>query len=147
MVIRHGGLTAAERIKKAVEVCKQGCSPYCPYWTEDECRTLILTDCAEAIAERDERIAIMQESMETLEKRCNTLNALEQRCKALEVLEKRLKDPDRIKVVRCKDCRYFEPSNAEEGDNSGYCRNDYAPCQNQTVDAWWYCGSAERGSE
>ena len=58
-----------------------------------------------------------------------------------------LKDPDRIKVTRCKDCRYFEPSNAEEGDNSGYCRNDYAPCQNQTVDAWWFCGSAERVSE
>ena len=69
MVIRHGGLTAAERVKKAVEVCKDRCSPYCPYWTEDECRTLILTDCAEAIAERDERIAIMQESMESLEKR------------------------------------------------------------------------------
>lgn len=56
-----------------------------------------------------------------------------------------LKDSNRIKVTRCKDCRYFEPSNAEEGDNSGYCRNDYAPCQNQTVDAWWFCGSAERG--
>lgn len=56
-----------------------------------------------------------------------------------------LKDPDRIKVTRCKDCSFFEPSNAEEGDNSGYCRNDYAPCQNQTVDAWWFCGSAERG--
>lgn len=68
MVIRHGGLTAAERVKKAVEVCKDRCSPYCPYWTEDECRTLILTDCAEAITERDERIAIMQESMEALEK-------------------------------------------------------------------------------
>ena len=58
-----------------------------------------------------------------------------------------LKDSERIKVVRCKDCRFFEPSNAEEGDNSGYCRNDYAPCQNQTVDAWWFCGSAERVSE
>lgn len=55
-----------------------------------------------------------------------------------------LKDPDRIKATRCKDCRYFEPSNAEEGDYSGYCRNDYAPCQNQTVDAWWFCGSADR---
>ena len=87
MVIRHGGLTAAERVKKAIEVCKDRCSPYCPYWTEDECRTLILTDCAEAIAERDERIAIMQESMETLEKRCKALEALEQRCKALDAYE------------------------------------------------------------
>lgn len=65
----------------------------------------------------------------------------------LEEQEKRLKDPDRIKVTRCKDCRFFEPCNAEEGDNSGHCRNDYAPCQNQTVDAWWFCGSAERVSE
>lgn len=98
MVIRHGGLTAAERVKKAVEVCKDRCSPYCPYWTEDECRTLILTDCAEAIAERDERIAIMQESMETLEKRCNALEALEQRCKTLEVLEKRDKPKESIPI-------------------------------------------------
>ena len=58
-----------------------------------------------------------------------------------------LKNPDRIKVTRCKDCRFFEPCNVEEGDNSGHCRNDCAPCQNQTVDAWWFCGSAERVSE
>lgn len=54
--------TAAERVNKAVEVCKDRCSPYCPYWAEDECRTIILIDCAEAIAE-------LEESKEALEKR------------------------------------------------------------------------------
>lgn len=36
------------------------------------------------IAELEERLAIMQESMETLEQRCEALDALEKRCNALE---------------------------------------------------------------
>lgn len=144
MVIRHGGLTAAERVKKAVEVCKDRCSPYCPYWTEDECRTLILTDCAEAIAERDERIAIMQESMETLEKRCNALDALEQRCNAMEALEKRLDDSDRVKVVRCADCVYWQPptyAEQEDGSTVGHCT---ATLNGQQTDAYWFCADGAR---
>ena len=123
MVIRHGGLTAAERIKKAAEVCKQECSPYCPYWTEDECHKHMMEDCVEVIAERDERIAIMQESM--------------------EALEKRLADHDRIKVIRCADCAWWEANNAEEGDTSGYCRKN-AECENALTDMTFFCGSAER---
>ena len=134
-------------LKHAIKHCAEDHCIGCMYGHDPECINHIMSATGSYIAELEERIAIMQESMEALEKRCNALEALEQRCKTLEVMEKRLKDPDRIKVVRCKDCRYFEPSNAEEGDNSGYCRNDYAPCQNQTVDAWWYCGSAERVSE
>lgn len=57
----------------------------------------------------------------------------------LKEQERRLKDPDRIKVTRCKDCCYFEL--AEEDNDSGYCRNNYVPCQNQKVDAWWFCGN------
>jgi len=53
-------------------------------------------------------------------------------------------DSDRVRVVRCSDCRYWEPENAEEGDSYGRCRNDYAPCQNQQTDMNWYCADGER---
>lgn len=54
-------------------------------------------------------------------------------------------DSDRVKVVRCSDCRFWEPENAEEGDSYGRCRNDYAPCQNQQTDMNWFCADGERG--
>ena len=53
-------------------------------------------------------------------------------------------DSDRVKVVRCSDCRFWEPENAEEGDSYGRCRNDYAPCQNQQTDMDWFCADGER---
>ena len=53
-------------------------------------------------------------------------------------------DPDRVRVVRCSDCRFWEPENAEEGDSFGRCRNDYAPCQNQQTDMNWYCADGEK---
>ena len=59
---------------------------------------------------------------------------------ALELLS----DPDRVRVVRCSDCRFWEPENAEEGDSYGRCRNDYAPCQNQQTDMNWFCADGER---
>ena len=52
-------------------------------------------------------------------------------------------DLDRVKVVRCMDCRFWEPENAEEGDSYGRCRNDYAPCQNQQTDMNWFCADGE----
>lgn len=132
MVIRHGGLTAAERVKKAAEVCKQECSPYCPYWTEDECHKHMMEDCAEAIAERDERIAIMQESMETLEKRCN----------ALEALEKRLKDPDRINVTHCKDCKHL--FDGEQTENCCDVLMEKTGWMHEiSVSPDWYCADGE----
>lgn len=54
-------------------------------------------------------------------------------------------DSDRVRVVRCSDCRFWEPENAEEGDSYGRCRNDYAPCQNQQTDMNWFCADGERG--
>ena len=63
----------------------------------------------------------------------------------LKLERKKLRsDPDRVKVVRCADCRYWEPENAEEGDCSGRCRNNYAPCQNQQTDMTWFCADGER---
>lgn len=53
-------------------------------------------------------------------------------------------DSDRVRVVRCLDCRFWEPENAEEGDSYGHCRNDYAPCQNQQTDMNWFCADGER---
>ena len=53
-------------------------------------------------------------------------------------------DLDRVRVVRCSDCRFWEPENAEEGDSYGRCRNDYAPCQNQQTDMNWYCADGEK---
>ena len=53
-------------------------------------------------------------------------------------------DSDRVKVVRCRNCRFWDPENAEEGDSYGRCRNDYAPCQNQQTDMNWFCADGER---
>lgn len=85
--------------------------------------TPVLIEAADRIEELDERIAIMQESM--------------------EALEKRLADHDRIKVIRCVDCAWWEANNAEEGDTSGYCRKN-AECENALTDMTFFCGSAER---
>ena len=52
-------------------------------------------------------------------------------------------EPDRVKVVRCMDCIFWEPENAEEGDSYGHCRNYYAPCQNQQTDINWFCADGE----
>lgn len=79
-----------DEIKKALRECRlSGKCDDCPLKDNPDCITLLKRDALNAIEELEERIAIMQESMEALEKRCNALNALEQRCKALEVLEQR----------------------------------------------------------
>ena len=81
-----------EKVKKGLDICalrSAGDCTSCPYFENTYCNDLLASDAAEYIESLEERLAIMQESMETLEKRCNALEALEQRCKALEVLEKR----------------------------------------------------------
>ena len=54
-----------------------------------------------------------------------------------------LKDGDMVRVVRCAECEHWEPSNAEEGDYSGRCRNR-GPCQNQQTDGTWFCGDGAK---
>jgi hypothetical protein len=56
---------------------------------------------------------------------------------------KKLMDADRVKVVRCEDCRYWEPENAEEGDTYGRCMNMYSPAG--MTDMTWFCADGERG--
>lgn len=92
-----------EKLKKALECCKNNdMCPECPLISELYCREILTAEAGNYIADLEERIAIMQESMETLEKRCNTLNALEQRCNALEALEERcnaLEKQNELKAV------------------------------------------------
>jgi hypothetical protein len=58
-----------------------------------------------------------------------------------------LSDPDRVKVVRCSDCRFWEPPTdieADDGCTAGHCRNDYGACANQQTDMNWFCADGER---
>lgn len=76
-----------EALKARMEKCIISDCKDCPYTDAQICDTAMTKDALEYIESLEERIAIMQESMEALEKRCNALEALEQRCKTLEVLE------------------------------------------------------------
>ena len=55
-----------------------------------------------------------------------------------------LNDGDMVRVVRCAECEHWEPNNAEEGDYSGRCRNNWGPCQNQQTDGTWFCEDGVR---
>lgn len=103
----------------------------CPY--DQDCKktpehNAVMADALEMIRDQNSKIIELKQERERL------------REYAFELLNA----PDRVKVVRCGDCRYWEPENTEEGDTSGRCRNDYAPCQNQETDMTWYCGDGER---
>ena len=61
-----------------------------------------------------------------------------------------LKNANRVKVVRCSDCRFWEPPTdieADDGCTAGHCRNNYGPCQNQQTDMTWFCADCERVEE
>jgi hypothetical protein len=56
-------------------------------------------------------------------------------------------DLDRVRVVRCSDCRFWEPPTdieADDGCTAGHCRNDYGACQNQKTEMDWFCADGER---
>lgn len=72
----------AEKIKKGLDICglrSAGDCTYCPYFENTYCNDLLASDAAEYIASLEERIAIKDEALEALEKRCNALEALEKR--------------------------------------------------------------------
>lgn len=50
---------------------------------------------------------------------------------------------DVIPVVRCYECQYWEPENAEEGDHSGHCRKQYGMSENAVTDGTWFCSDGE----
>ena len=120
-----------EEIKRALQCCvgiNGGCDD-CPcrhtYYEEDNCRQIMI-DAHSAIGELEERIAIMQESMGALEKRCNALDALEQRCKALEKQdEPKMVEIDRkmdsgMHLAHCPNCWKFI-NNIHHYKYCGYC--------------------------
>lgn len=113
-------MTEIEKVKKGLALCLTGeasaCKD-CPYYAE----------CKEAVGIGPSPL------------RRDALKLLEEQ----EALEKRLADHDRIKVIRCADCAWWEANNAEEGDTSGYCRKN-AECENALTDMTFFCGSAER---
>lgn len=62
---------------------------------------------------------------------------------ALELLS----DPDRVKVVRCRDCVEWEaPTKAEQADGEtfGHCRCRFGNCYGQLTDMNWFCADGER---
>lgn len=62
---------------------------------------------------------------------------------ALELLS----DPDRVRVVRCRDCVEWEaPTKAEQADGEtfGRCRCCFGNCCGQLTDMNWYCADGER---
>ena len=55
-----------------------------------------------------------------------------------------LKDPDRVKIVRCEDCECWTANNDEEGDNSGVCTNFG---HSITTDGTWFCADGKERDE
>ena len=51
-------------------------------------------------------------------------------------------EPDWVRVVRCRDCRFWYANNAEEGDASGMCLNTNG--SQVTTDMNWFCADGER---
>lgn len=135
---------STEDVKKALLHCgKTNRCEGCPCREDGMlCINKALNNALEAIVELEERVAIMRESMESLEKRCNTLDALEQRCKTLEALEKRLKDPDRINVTHCKDCKHL--FDGEQTENCCDVLMEKTGWMHEiSVSPDWYCADGE----
>ena len=64
--------------------------------------------------------------------------------KEQEALEKRLDDSDRINVVRCSECQYWQPptyAEQEDGSTVGHCT---AALNGQQTDAYWFCADGVR---
>lgn len=63
---------------------------------------------------------------------------------ALELLKEYVYGTRYVPVVRCYECQYWEPENAEEGDHSGHCRKPYGMSENAVTDGTWFCSDGER---
>ena len=113
---------STEALKARMEKCIVSDCKDCPYTDAQICDTAMTKDALEYIESLEERIAIMQESMETLEKRCNTLNALKQRCghwvnKGKDIETHTMETFD---AWSCSRCRYYIHGN-------GYPKWKYCP--------------------
>lgn len=101
----------------------------CPY--DQDCKktprnNAVMADALTLLRDQNSKIIELKKERERL------------RGYALELLN----DPNRVKVVRCGDCRFWKANNAEEGDASGTCMNGYSPAA--TTDMNWFCADGER---
>lgn len=113
-----------QKIKHALYCCETDQCEICAYREHMLCLNTLSHDACTAIEEQEERIAIMQESM--------------------EALEKRLDDSGRISVVRCSECQYWNPptyAEQEDGSTVGHCT---AALNGQQTDACWFCADGAR---
>ena len=67
--------------------------------------------------------------------------AQERWCDTCEL--KQPEDPDRVEVVRCRDCESWWPDTNEENCSSGFCRNQFGVCGGQTTDMNWFCADGK----
>ena len=63
---------------------------------------------------------------------------------ALSLLKEYVYGTRYVPVVRCYECRHWEPENAEEGDCSGHCRKRYGMSEGATTDGTWFCSDGEK---
>ena len=64
-------------------------------------------------------------------------------CKQMEMFGDALamlKDPDRLKVVRCGGCRFWKHGNAGQG---GKCGRFFGVCEGATTNETWFCSDGE----
>lgn len=71
-------------------------------------------------------------------------------CALMEDALQLMADPDRVLVVRCRDCVEWEaPTKAEqsEGETFGHCRCRFGTCYGQKVDMNWFCADGARSND
>ena len=104
-------------LKKAMMCCIKMDCVQCPLGTVIGCDQKLAEEVMAYIDDLEERLSIMQESMEAQEKRCKTLEALEQRCKELEKRNEPIEpivvpigEDDSIPFIRykCPKCGMFQ---------------------------------------
>lgn len=121
-----------DSLKKVLQLCAAGDCLHCSSFSDDDCMEVVAGDSLNYITELEERIAIKDEALE----------ALEQRCNALEALEKRLKDPDRINVTHCKDCKHL--FDGEQTENCCDVLMEKTGWMHEiSVSPDWYCADGE----
>lgn len=115
------------KVMKALECCaSHECyAAGCPYYHNDKC----IEDCTGKLSA--DALTLLRQQNE----------------KIISLKRERAVLREKTRIVYCKDCVFWKPNNAEEGDTSGYCGNKYGVCENQQTDMMWFCGDAMKGEE
>ena len=141
-----------EKVIKGLEHCeKQGCDG-CPYYPNDDgCR--LNQDALALLKEQED----LKERHEILVNHADTMLAmLKERNEKIAVLNRfieQMPKPTKLldvfcdgyaKVVRCKDCRYGEPTKNGAGDDCIQCNNDDLWLDGNLNFPDWFCADGER---